>query len=110
MTNMSIRRALQNNFLGQCPGWYKLTLLGFLILNPLVFFWVSPFLAGWLLVAEFIFALGIALKCYPLQPGGLLALQAVFIGMTSLEQIWHEVSRNIPVITLLMFMVAGIYL
>nr|WP_291970680.1 hypothetical protein [Candidatus Symbiopectobacterium sp.] len=28
---MSIRRALQNNFLGQCPGWYKLTLLGFLV-------------------------------------------------------------------------------
>lgn len=109
MTDISIRRALQNNFLGQCPGWYKLTLLGFLILNPLVFFCVSPFLAGWLLVAEFIFTLGMALKCYPLQPGGLLALQAVFIGMTSPEQIWHEVSRNIPVITLLMFMVAGIY-
>ncbi|MCW2478987.1 sodium/proton antiporter NhaB [Candidatus Symbiopectobacterium sp. NZEC135] len=109
MTDMSIRRTLQNNFLGQCPGWYKLTLLGFLILNPLVFFWVSPFLAGWFLVAEFIFTLGMALKCYPLQPGGLLALQAVFIGMTSPEQIWHEVSRNIPVITLLMFMVAGIY-
>ncbi|WP_440864245.1 sodium/proton antiporter NhaB [Symbiopectobacterium purcellii] len=109
MTDMSIRRALQNNFLGQCPGWYKLTLLGFLILNPLVFFLVSPFLAGWLLAAEFIFTLGMALKCYPLQPGGLLALQAVFIGMTSPEQIWHEVSRNIPVITLLIFMVAGIY-
>ncbi|MCW2473749.1 sodium/proton antiporter NhaB [Candidatus Symbiopectobacterium sp. NZEC151] len=109
MTDMSLGRALRNNFLGPCPGWYKLTLLGFLILNPLVFFWVSPFLAGWLLVAEFIFTLGMALKCYPLQPGGLLALQAVFIGMTSPDQIWHEVSRNIPVITLLMFMVAGIY-
>ena len=109
MTDISISRALQNNFLGHCPSWYKLTLVGFLILNPLVFFWVSPFLAGWLLVAEFIFTLGMALKCYPLQPGGLLTLQAVFIGMTSPDQIWHEVSRNIPVITLLMFMVAGIY-
>ncbi|MGK2946541.1 MAG: sodium/proton antiporter NhaB [Candidatus Malihini olakiniferum] len=107
--DISIRRTLQDNFLGQCHGWYKLTLLCFLVLNPLVFFCVNPFLAGWLLVAEFIFTLGMSLKCYPLQPGGLLTLQAVFMGMTSPDQIWHEVSRNIPVITLLMFMVAGIY-
>ncbi|MGK2960056.1 MAG: sodium/proton antiporter NhaB [Candidatus Malihini olakiniferum] len=109
MTYIFILRALQNNFLGRCPGWYKLTMFGFLILNPFVFFCINPFLASWLLVAEFIFTLGMALKCHPLQPGGLLTLQAAFIGMTSPDHIWHEVSRNIPVITLLMFMVAGIY-
>lgn len=109
MTVLSVSHALQKNFLGQCPAWYKLVILGFLIINPLLFFYISPFIAGWLLVAEFIFTLGMALKCYPLQPGGLLALQALFIGMTSPEQVWHEVSRNFPVILLLMFMVAGIY-
>jgi NhaB family Na+:H+ antiporter len=31
---------------------------------------VNPFVAGWLLVAEFIFTLAMALKCYPLLPGG----------------------------------------
>lgn len=50
-----------------------------------------------------------ALKCYPLQPGGLLAFEAVVIGMTNTESIKHEVFQNFPVILLLMFMVAGIY-
>lgn len=109
MTDMSISHALLKNFMGQSPDWYKLTIVGFLALNPLVFFFVSPFLAGWLLVVEFIFTLGMALKCYPLQPGGLLALEAVLIGMTSPGQVWHEVTHNTEVIMLLVFMVAGIY-
>jgi len=50
-----------------------------------------------------------ALKCYPLQPGGLLAIEAVIIGMTSPQQVSHEIANNIEVILLLMFMVAGIY-
>ncbi len=97
------------NFLGQSPDWYKLTIVSFLLINPLLFYFVSPFWAGWLLVVEFIFTLGMALKCYPLQPGGLLALQAIFIGMTSPQQVWHEVTGNIEVLMLLVFMVAGIY-
>lgn len=50
-----------------------------------------------------------ALKCYPLQPGGLLALEAVVLGMTTTENIKHEIEVGFPVILLLMFMVAGIY-
>ncbi len=34
----------------------------------------GSFVAGWLLVVEFIFTLAMALKCYPLLPGGLLAI------------------------------------
>jgi NhaB family Na+:H+ antiporter len=60
-------------------------------------------------VVEFIFTLAMALKCYPLQPGGLLAIEAVAIGMTSAETIRLEVFNNFPVILLLMFMVAGIF-
>lgn len=106
---ITFRNALTRNFLGQSPNWYKLTLLAFLVINPLIYFWVSPFLAGWLLVVEFIFTLGMALKCYPLQPGGLLAIEAVMIGMTSAERIGEEIAANLEVVLLLIFMVAGIY-
>ncbi len=50
-----------------------------------------------------------ALKCYPLQPGGLLAIEAVLIGMTSPDTVYYEIEHNLPVILLLMFMVAGIF-
>lgn len=79
-----------------------------MILNPILFFFVGPFVAGWALILEFIFTLAMALKCYPLLPGGLLAIQAVFIGMASPESVYHETLANFPVILLLIFMVAGI--
>lgn len=78
----TLRSALVENFLGPSPRWYKLSIIVFLFVNPLIFFLVSPFVAGWLLVIEFIFTLAMALKCYPLLPGGLLAIEAVAIGMT----------------------------
>ncbi len=93
-------RALWRNYLGQSPDWYKLALIIFLIVNPLIFL-ISPFVAGWLLVAEFIFTLAMALKCYPLLPGGLLAIEAVFIGMTSAEHVREEVAANLEVLLLM---------
>lgn len=96
-------------FLGKSPSWYKICILTFLIINPILYFCVSPFVAGWVVVAEFIFTLSMALKCYPLQPGGLLAIEAVAIGMTSPHHIKEEIMANFDVILLLMFMVAGIY-
>ena len=105
---ISYGRALWRNFLGQSPDWYKLLLIIFLIINPLVFL-IDPFIAGWLLVVEFIFTLAMALKCYPLIPGGLLAIEAVFIGMTSANHVRDEVAANLEVLLLLIFMVAGIY-
>ncbi|MCS3408453.1 sodium/proton antiporter NhaB [Serratia sp. AKBS12] len=107
--DMTTRSALIKNFLGQSPDWYKLTIIAFLLINPLVFFLVSPFAAGWLLVVEFIFTLAMALKCYPLQPGGLLAIEAVAIGMTSPAHVGEEIANNLEVLLLLIFMVAGIY-
>ncbi|UYW74634.1 Na(+)/H(+) antiporter NhaB [Pseudocitrobacter faecalis] len=105
---ISYCRALWRNFLGQSPDWYKLLLLIFLVINPIIFL-VNPFLAGWLLVIEFIFTLAMALKCYPLIPGGLLAIEAVIVGMTSAEHVREEVAANLEVLLLLIFMVAGIY-
>ena len=105
----SMQQAFVANFLGHAPNWYKYTILAFLILNPLLLFVVGPFVTGWILILEFIFTLALALKCYPLQPGGLLAIEAVVIGMTSPDSVYKETLTNFDVILLLMFMVAGIY-
>ncbi len=101
--------AFAKNFLGNTPDWYKMAIIAFLILNPILMFAVGPFIAGWVLIAEFIFTLAMALKCYPLPAGGLLALQAVAIGMTSPASVYHEALNNFEVILLLIFMVAGIF-
>lgn len=105
----SLSRGFVRNFLGNSPDWYKQTIIGFLVLNPILFFLVDPYIAGWVLVLEFIFTLAMALKCYPLQPGGLLAIEAIAIGMASPETVFHEAQANFEVILLLIFMVAGIY-
>lgn len=104
--------ALTDNFLGQAPQWYKNAILAFLVINPIVFFGLGesgPFIAGWLLILEFIFTLAMALKCYPLQPGGLLTIESILIGLTSADAVYHEALANFKVLLLLMFMVAGIY-
>jgi NhaB family Na+:H+ antiporter len=105
----TVSQSLVRNFLGGAPRWYKVAIVAFLVVNPIVFFAISPFAGGWLLVAEFIFTLAMALKCYPLQPGGLLAIEAVAIGMASPDAVFEETRGNFTVILLLMFMVAGIY-
>ncbi len=101
--------ALSRNFLGNSPVWYKQAIIFFLVINPILLYTVGPVVTGWLLIFEFIFTLAMALKCYPLQPGGLLAIEAVVIGLTDPHNVYHEVSNNLEVILLLMFMVAGIY-
>ncbi|MCP4492971.1 MAG: sodium/proton antiporter NhaB [Gammaproteobacteria bacterium] len=103
-----ISKGIMANFLGHSADWYKKLILIFLVINPVVFA-INPFVAGWLLILEFILTLAMALKCYPLQPGGLLAVEAVVIGMTSPQAVYHETIANFEVILLLMFMVAGIY-
>lgn len=106
---MTTTQALIKNFLGNSPIWYKQAIILFLILNPVLLYTVGPVVTGWILIFEFIFTLALALKCYPLQPGGLLALEAIIIGLASPETVYHEVEANLEVILLLMFMVAGIY-
>jgi NhaB family Na+:H+ antiporter len=101
--------------LGSSPSWYKNTIIAFLIFNPIALYALNylgfngSFFIGWLLLLQFIFTLALALKCYPLQPGGLLAIQALLIGLTSPYTLLHEVENNLEVILLLVFMVAGIY-
>jgi NhaB family Na+:H+ antiporter len=103
-----VAQALRAAFLGESPRWYKSAIVLFLLLNP-VLFALDPYVAGWALVLEFIFTLAMALRCYPLQPGGLLTLEAVAIGMTTPARVFTETAGAIEVVLLLIFMVAGIY-
>ncbi|MDD3312307.1 sodium/proton antiporter NhaB [Pseudodesulfovibrio sp.] len=104
-----LSRTFMETFLGSAPGWYKLTIIGFLVINPVLMLTAGTFVAGWALIAEFIFTLAMALKCYPLPAGGLLAFEAIVMGLTTPETVYHEALKNFEVILLLIFMVAGIY-
>jgi len=95
-------------FLGNSPKWFKSTMIFFLIINIPVYF-INPTICSWLFIGEFIFTLAMALKCYPLQSGGLLAIQVLALGLTSPKNAYHEVDQNLEVVLLLVFMVAGIY-
>ncbi|MCF6169245.1 sodium/proton antiporter NhaB [Lutibacter sp.] len=97
------------NFLGNSPIWYKYTIISFLIFNVIFYFTLGPTITAWIFIAEFIFTLAMALKCYPLVSGGLLAIQILFLNLTTAKNAYHEVAQNLEVILLLMFMVAAIY-
>ena len=85
-------------------------MIGFFIVNTILYFAIpDKTILSWLFIFEFIFTLAMALKCYPLQSGGLLAIQALALGLTTPKHAYHEIEMNLEVILLLVFMVAGIY-
>ncbi|WP_299258209.1 sodium/proton antiporter NhaB [uncultured Aquimarina sp.] len=115
-------------FLGNSPKWFKMTMIVFLIFNVFSVYALGPMITAWLFIAEFIFTLAMALKCYPLQSGGLLAIEALALGLTHPMYktdhgkvlydefgkgipggVFHEIDQNLEVVLLLVFMVAGIY-
>lgn len=98
-----------DQFLGHSPKWFKSTIIAFLILNIVLYFTAGPTITAWCFIAEFIFCLAMALKCYPLQSGGLLAIEVLALGLTTPHNAYHEVDANLEVVLLLVFMVAGIY-
>lgn len=97
------------SFLGNSPNWFKQTIIGFLLINPILLYAVGPTATGWVIIGEFIFTLAMALKCYPLQSGGLIAIEVILLKLTSPGTVFHEIDGNLEVILLLVFMVAGIY-
>ncbi len=96
-------------FLGHSPQWYKFTIIGLLLFNIVSYFTLGPTITAWIFIAEFIFTLAMALKCYPLISGGLLAIQILALNLTSSANAYHEVEQNLEVLLLLMFMVAAIF-
>jgi len=107
--NTSLPIAFWRNFLGHSPTWYKWLVIACLIINPIVLHVAGGMAASWLVLAEFISTLAMALKCYPLQPGGLLAIQAVLLQLTDVKSVYNEVIAGMPVILLMIFMVTAIY-
>ena len=67
------------------------------------------FLLGWIVLLQFIFTLVFSIQCYPLQPGGLIAFQALLLGLTDAYHVLHEIETNLEVILLLVFMVSAIF-
>lgn len=96
-------------FLGNSPKWFKLTMISFLIFNIISYYTLGKTITSWVFIGEFIFTLAMALKCYPLQSGGLLAIEVLALGLTTPHNAYHEVDQNLEVVLLLVFMVAGIY-
>lgn len=96
-------------FLGNSPKWFKISILSFFIFNIFSYFVLGPTITAWIFIGEFIFTLAMALKCYPLQSGGLLAIQALALNLTTPKNAYHEIEANLEVVLLLVFMVAGIY-
>ena len=102
---MNMFQIISKMFLGNSPIWYKSTIIVFLVLNPILLLLFNSmgmngsFIVGWLFLLEFIFTLALALKCYPLQPGGLLAIEAIVLGLTSTESVYHEINNNLEVAT-----------
>jgi NhaB family Na+:H+ antiporter len=109
MTSGQFLVALSRNFLGNSPRWYKLTVTACLVLNPVLMLLFGNEVVGWLIVAQFIGTLAMALKCYPLQPGGLLAIEALLMGLSDVTTVYAEVQSGLPIILLMIFMVTAIY-
>ncbi len=101
---MSLIRNIYSLFLGNSPSWYKKAIIFFLISNPITLVTLNylgfngTFIVGWIILIQFIFTLALALKCYPLQPGGLIAIEAIILNLTTPKQLMHEVENNIEVI------------
>ena len=105
----TLSQAFKTNFLGNSPGWYEKSIIAFLVLNPFILYFTSPFIMGWVLIAEFIFTLAMALASATTATRRVIALQAIMMGMATPEAVYNETVGNFQVIMLLMFMVAGIY-
>jgi len=102
-------------FLGASPAWYKRTIIAFLVINALALGLLNllapdsaRFVVGWMVLCEFIFTLAMALNCYPLLTGGLLAIQTIMMGLCTVDGMYHEAEHNFPVLMLLIFVVAGV--
>ncbi|MEE9327122.1 MAG: sodium/proton antiporter NhaB [Cocleimonas sp.] len=103
---------MYKSFLGSSPNWFKNVIILFLALSyPMMLALgdIGHTVIGWAFIAMFILSLAMALKCYPLQSGGLLAIATLALGLTSPETVWHEIQSNLSVILLLVFMVSFIY-
>ena len=97
------RKASWDNFLGHAPHWYKWLVVSALAINPVLFVIFGPVGASWAILLEFIGTLMMALRCYPLQPGGLIwPLQAAAARAGHADcEFSSEMEAGLPVLLLL---------
>ena len=109
--------AFLKNFLGKSPVWLKMSMIGILIFNTLLYY-IEPtlnlntteyFILGWCIILESIFILAVSLKCHPLLGFSLLLIQILFFGLTSSALIYKEIEHNLSVILLIIFCTAFVY-
>lgn len=105
---MSLPLTAFASFMGHAPRAYKQALLLALLGNVLLWWLLGPVVAAWAIVIEFIATLALSLKCYPLAPGGLLAIEALLLGLATPDSVYAETQHGLPIILLLIFMVAAI--
>ncbi len=96
-------------FMGLAPKSYKVFIIICLVLNPFLFWMMGSLAAGWAVLIEFLIILSLALKCYPLFPGGLVAIEALALKMVGMKDVMKEIHNNMDVVMLLIFLVPAIY-
>lgn len=99
---------LIDNFMGHAPVWYKLGLVLCLVANFGIYAAFGPFVTGWVILMQFIATLALALKSFPLLPGGLLFLQTILLGLVPLEMVNEEIAHNLPILFLVLFVVTAV--
>jgi hypothetical protein len=105
----TIFQSLWHNFLGEANPQFKMAILGSLLLNPIILLIAGPTIATWCVLLQFLFTLAMALEAYPLQAGGMLVIEANLLNLTNPHTLLHEVTSNLNVIIMVIFMVASIH-
>jgi Na+/H+ antiporter NhaB len=102
-------QAAMESFLGHCSRRFKIFVVAALVINVPVRYIFGTTVGAWLVLLEFLVTLAMALEAYPLQAGGLLVIEANLIGLTNPHTLLHEVTNNLNVILMIIFMVASIH-
>lgn len=87
---------------------FKVTLIAFLAVNPLLLETVGPFYTSIGMLLQFLFILFRSTTVYPAISGGLLVAEAIILKLVTTEGIWHEWTASFDVFMLVLFMVAAV--
>lgn len=87
---------------------FKIILIAFLAINPLLLHTVGPFYTSIAMLLQFLFILFRSTTVYPAISGGLLVSEAIILKLVTTEGIWHEWTASFDVFMLVLFMVAAV--
>jgi len=87
---------------------FKVILIAFLAINPLLLETMGPFYTSIAMLLQFLFILFRSTTVYPAISGGLLVAEAIIMKLVTTKGIWHEWIENFDVFMLVLFMVAAV--